>query len=106
METFDDAHSMANDRHITTASHPADRTIILLICWTDRFQDDQRVTRIIMNGIPVEKGRNMPKKSKVGKMIRMSAGEGQATTVQRRGSPQKNNAPCCPNGRHTRVERD
>jgi hypothetical protein len=31
---------------------------------------------------PVEKGRNMPKKSKVGKIIRMSAGEGQATTTQ------------------------
>ncbi len=47
VETFDDAHSMAEDRHITTASHPADRTIVLLICWTDRYQEDQRVTRII-----------------------------------------------------------
>jgi uncharacterized DUF497 family protein len=47
VETFDDAHSLAEDRHITTASHPADRNIILLICWTDRYQEDQRVTRII-----------------------------------------------------------
>jgi uncharacterized DUF497 family protein len=47
VETFDDAHSMTEDRHITTASHPADRSIILLICWTDRYQADQRVTRII-----------------------------------------------------------
>ncbi len=47
VETFDDAHSLAEDRHITTASHPADRSIILLICWTDRYQEDQRVTRII-----------------------------------------------------------
>jgi uncharacterized DUF497 family protein len=47
VEIFDDAHSMAEDRHITTASHPGDRTIILLICWTDRYQEDQRVTRII-----------------------------------------------------------
>jgi uncharacterized protein len=47
VETFDDAHSLAEDRHITTASHPADRSIILLMCWTDRYQEDQRVTRII-----------------------------------------------------------
>jgi uncharacterized DUF497 family protein len=47
LETFDEAHSMAEDRQITTASHPADRSIILLVCWTDRYQEDQRVTRII-----------------------------------------------------------
>jgi len=47
VETFDDAHSMAEDRHITTGSHPADRTIILVICWTDRYQENQRLTRII-----------------------------------------------------------
>jgi uncharacterized protein len=47
VETFDDAHSMAEDRHITTASHPADRSIILLICWTDRHRGDERVTRVI-----------------------------------------------------------
>jgi len=47
LETLDDAHSMAEDRHITIASHPADRGIILLICWTDRYQEDQSVTRII-----------------------------------------------------------
>ncbi len=47
VEAFDDAHSMTEDRHITSASHPADRSIILLICWTDRYQADQRVTRII-----------------------------------------------------------
>jgi uncharacterized DUF497 family protein len=38
---------MAEDRHITTASHPSDRSIILLVCWTDRYRADQRVTRII-----------------------------------------------------------
>jgi uncharacterized protein len=47
VETFDDAHSTAEDRHVTTGSHPADRDIILLICWTDRSQGDQKVTRII-----------------------------------------------------------
>lgn len=47
VEVFDDAHSMAEDRHITSASHPADRSIVLLICWTDRSVADQRVTRII-----------------------------------------------------------
>jgi uncharacterized protein len=46
-ETFDDAHSMTEDRHIRTASHPADRGIVLLICWTDRYRADQRITRII-----------------------------------------------------------
>ena len=47
VETCDDAHSMAEDRHITIASHPADRTIILVICWTDRYQKHERRTRII-----------------------------------------------------------
>jgi uncharacterized DUF497 family protein len=47
VETFDDAHSMAEDRHITTTSHPADRSIILLICWTDRYRGDERVTKVI-----------------------------------------------------------
>jgi uncharacterized protein len=32
VETYDDEHSMTEDRHITTAAHPADRNIILLIC--------------------------------------------------------------------------
>ena len=47
VESFDDAHSMAEDRQITIGSHPADRNIILVICWTDRSQGDQRNTRII-----------------------------------------------------------
>jgi uncharacterized DUF497 family protein len=47
VELFDDAHSMGEDRYITMASHPADRGIVLLVCWTDRYQTDQRVTRII-----------------------------------------------------------
>jgi uncharacterized DUF497 family protein len=47
VETFDDAHSMAEDRHITIASHPADRKIVLLICWTERYRADRNFTRII-----------------------------------------------------------
>jgi uncharacterized protein len=47
VEVFDDAHSLSEDRHITTASHPADRTIVLVICWTDRYQKQRRFTRII-----------------------------------------------------------
>jgi uncharacterized DUF497 family protein len=47
LEVFDDAHSMSQDRHITTASHPADRAIVLVICWTSRYQKKQRFTRII-----------------------------------------------------------
>ena len=47
VEVFDDAHSLSEDRHITTGSHPADRTIILVICWTDRYRKNRRLTRII-----------------------------------------------------------
>jgi len=47
VETYDDAHSMAEDRHITTASHPDYRRIILLICWTARDHGGQGVTRVI-----------------------------------------------------------
>jgi uncharacterized protein len=46
-EQYDDAHSMDEDRHITLASHPLDRTIVLVISWTDRSQKDQQITRII-----------------------------------------------------------
>jgi uncharacterized protein len=43
----DDEHSMGEDRYITTGSHPADRSIILRICWTDRSTDEDKVTRIV-----------------------------------------------------------
>ena len=45
-EEYDDAHSMDEDRWITTASHPFDRTIVLRIVWTSRATGSGAVTRI------------------------------------------------------------
>src|SRR5580704_13797652 len=47
VEEYDGEHSTGEDRYVTTASHPADRTIVLIISWTDRSTEDARITRII-----------------------------------------------------------
>jgi uncharacterized DUF497 family protein len=46
-EEYDHEHSTDEDRYVTTASHPDDRTIVLVIAWTDRSTEDAKVTRII-----------------------------------------------------------
>ena len=46
-ETSDDAHSFEEDRTITTGSHPADRSVILIVVWTERASKGKRITRII-----------------------------------------------------------
>jgi uncharacterized protein len=43
----DDTASLGEDRYRTLGSLPADRRIVLLICWTDRSTDEAKVTRII-----------------------------------------------------------
>ena len=47
LDEYDDEHADGEDRFITTASHPDDRRLVLVICWTDRSTDDEQVTRII-----------------------------------------------------------
>ena len=39
VEEFDAEHSAEEDRYVTTASHPDDRGIVLVIGWTDRSTD-------------------------------------------------------------------
>jgi uncharacterized DUF497 family protein len=46
-DRHDPSHSTGEDRYITTGSHPEDRRLVLVISWTDRSNDDARVTRII-----------------------------------------------------------
>lgn len=47
VEEYDGQHSSGEDRYVTTASHPDDRGIVLVIAWTDRSTEDAKVTRII-----------------------------------------------------------
>jgi uncharacterized protein len=47
IDEYDEGHSVGEDRYVTTASHPDDRSIILRIAWTDRSNEDERITRII-----------------------------------------------------------
>src|SRR5437764_15427220 len=47
VEEYDAEHSAGEDRYVTTASHPDDRAIVLIIAWTDRSTERARVTRII-----------------------------------------------------------
>jgi uncharacterized DUF497 family protein len=47
VEEYDEEHSTHEDRYVTTASHPDDRRIVLVVAWTDRSTDEARVTRII-----------------------------------------------------------
>ena len=47
VDEYDDRNSMAEDRWITTGSHPAERSIVLRIAWTERIDGADRITRII-----------------------------------------------------------
>src|SRR6267142_2451134 len=47
VEEYDRRHSADEDRYVTTASHPDDRSIVLVIAWTDRSTAKARVKRII-----------------------------------------------------------
>src|SRR4051794_39413520 len=47
LEQYDDAHSMGEQRQITTGSHPYNRRIVLIVSWTDRSTDEEQITRII-----------------------------------------------------------
>jgi len=59
VEEYDPQHSTDEDRYVTTASHPDDRRIVLIIAWTDRSTAQARVTRIISARVakPAEKKR-------------------------------------------------
>ncbi len=43
----DPGHSELENRYITTGSHPDARSLVLVVSWTDRGTDVERVTRII-----------------------------------------------------------
>lgn len=47
VDEYDRRHSEGEDRYVTTASHPEDRRIVLVIAWTDRSTEQVKVTRII-----------------------------------------------------------
>lgn len=47
VEEYNRRHSTGEDRYVTTASHPDDRGIVLVIAWTDRSTEHAKVTRII-----------------------------------------------------------
>ena len=47
VDEHDEDHADGEDRYITTASHPDERRLVLVVCWTDRSVEDQKVTRII-----------------------------------------------------------
>lgn len=59
VDEFDERHSDDEDRYVTTASHPDDRGIVLVISWTDRSTHAARITRIISarTALPAEKKR-------------------------------------------------
>jgi uncharacterized protein len=58
-EDYDSAHSMDEDRYRTVASHPQDRSIILLIVWTRRPDADGPVTRIISARVATRRERKL-----------------------------------------------
>src|SRR5688572_11502458 len=47
VEEYDGEHSTGEDRYVTTAAHPDDRRIVLIVAWRDRSTEQSRVTRII-----------------------------------------------------------
>jgi uncharacterized DUF497 family protein len=47
VEEYDSEHSSSEDRYVTTASHPTDRSIVLIVAWTDRSTETAKITHII-----------------------------------------------------------
>jgi uncharacterized protein len=47
IEEYDAEHSTDEDRYVTTASHPDDRCIVLIIAWTERSTEKHKITRIV-----------------------------------------------------------
>jgi uncharacterized DUF497 family protein len=47
LDIDDPVHADGEDRFITYATMPDDRSVILIISWTDRSTEDEQVTRII-----------------------------------------------------------
>ena len=47
LEEYDERHSEDEHRFITTASHPANRDIVLVVAWTERQDKQGQVTRIM-----------------------------------------------------------
>ena len=47
LDIEDAAHADGEDRYLTYAPTPGDRSVILIISWTDRSDDEARVSRII-----------------------------------------------------------
>ena len=56
VEEYDHEHSTGEDRYVTTASHPDDRGIVLVIAWTDRSTEHVQVTRIISARVATPRG--------------------------------------------------
>lgn len=46
-EKYDADHSRKEDRFLTVASHPEDRSIVLVVSWTERNRGTALVTRIV-----------------------------------------------------------
>lgn len=47
VEEYDDANSVDEDRYVTTGSDPFERSRVLVIAWTERSDEQGRLTRII-----------------------------------------------------------
>ncbi|MBI4582956.1 MAG: BrnT family toxin [Planctomycetes bacterium] len=47
LEEYDEEHSWAEERFITTASHPINRQVLLVLGWTERESGKGWITRII-----------------------------------------------------------
>lgn len=59
VEEYDETHCEQEDRFITTGSHPGNRDVVLVVCWTDRSAGGDVVTRIVSarRAIPAERRR-------------------------------------------------
>ena len=75
VERYDDEHSMGEDRYITIASHPARRSVVLSISWTQRRKAGAESSpgSSVRGERPRERGCNMPKRSRANKRVRISA---------------------------------
>ena len=83
LDECDDGHADGEDRFVTTGSHPGNRRLVLVICWTNRSADDEQVTRIITpKGGQKGGGQERCPKNSEGKVVRRTTAEIPATSAE------------------------
>lgn len=83
LDLDDPSHADGEDRFITYASIPGARSTLLIVSWTDRSTDDEKVTRIISARKATKQDKKRMATNSEGKTVRWKAGDLPPITPER-----------------------